>query len=90
MNISDYKTEKEKLEQQIFNKINTDSYKKIENLDNEIKYYQNLTKSCQKSSSQLTEEIMSLKKELCKFGININDIDDDSESKKSKIKKAKK
>jgi len=50
-------------------------------LDQEIKYYQNLTKSCIKSSSQLTEEIMMLKIELSKFGIQDSNLDDDTESK---------
>lgn len=83
--------EKEKLENQIYKKINTNEYKKIEMLDQEIKYYQNLTKSCIKSSSQLTEEIMMLKIELSLFGIQDPNLDDDTESKinnkKTKITK---
>ena len=90
LNIIDYEVEKEKLENQIYNKINTNDYKKIEMLDQEIKYYQNLTKSCIKSSSQLTEEIMMLKKELSKFGIQDSSLDEESFNKKLKVKKAKK
>ncbi len=65
----DHKLEKERLEKQIYDRINTKEYKKIEMLDQEITYYQNLTKSCIKSSSQLTEEIMMLKTELSKYGV---------------------
>jgi len=90
LNIIDYEVEKEKLENQIYNKINTNDYKKIEMLDQEIKYYQNLTKSCIKSSSQLTEEIMMLKKELSKFVIQDSSLDEESFNKKLKVKKAKK
>ena len=86
LNIIDYELEKENLENQIYNKINTNDYKKIEMLDQEIKYYQNLTKSCIKSSSQLTEEIMMLKKELSKFGIQEAGLNEESFISK-KVKK---
>ena len=41
---------------------------KCEKIQNEIKNYKNITESCMKSCSKLTQEIIELKKEIEKIG----------------------
>ena len=65
-----------KLEKENLNKVIQDenesnaNYFICEKIQNEIKHFKNITDSCLKSCSQLTTEIVGLKKDLEKFNYN--------------------
>ncbi len=88
LRINELAIEKNKLQSEIYTRINTEPYKKIDLLEQEINYYQNLTNSCIKSSSQLTEELITLKRQLSKF--DVNSLNEEPFTKKLNTKKMKK
>jgi hypothetical protein len=68
LKVSQYQSEKAQLNEFI---ESHDKNEKIQNLNNEIKCYKNLTEGCLKSSHKLTEEIVFLRSEIDRFkGIN--------------------
>lgn len=63
--------EKDKLKKIITQETEVNqAFSACEKLNNEIKNYKNITDSCLKTCSQLTAEIVQLKKEIEKFGFN--------------------
>jgi len=71
--IKNLKSEKEKLKKTIIEETEVNqAFSLCEKLQIEIKNYKNITDSCLKTCSQLTTEIIQLKKELEKCNYNNN------------------
>lgn len=69
------KIEKEKLKNIIIKETEVNqAISHCEKIQNEIINYKNVTDSCLKTCSQLTAEIIQLKKELEKYHVNNNNI----------------
>jgi len=73
--INNLKIEKEKLKNIIIKETEVNqAISHCEKIQNEIINYKNVTDSCLKTCSQLTAEIIQLKKELEKYHVNNNNI----------------
>jgi uncharacterized coiled-coil DUF342 family protein len=84
--VSEYREEKEKLKKAL-DELTESKLSVLEKYENEIKGYKNMTESCLKTCSELSEEIIRLRKEIDKYNFNSNSTSSTGYSVNQKHKK---